>query len=303
MSTQRETVFCKTTKSPVEENINLVVQQANAKMKEFLKIKTENQNKLQIALGQQQVLLEKIDYTNTSINNKKEYIQRLQEQIQSIYDEIAELENEQERLTKVLRDEDNKKKAVVNEGNQKLEDSKYLTYSARWHKIDDVKTANEELRNLKKSNAELKNKWTQANSDLYQLEIEFNKKQAIRNEERRRADKGLENLQKIFDLDKERDDYLSSREGIENNPKGESPNNEDIINIDDNAEEEGEAQNIEANKEEEESPNEIQPVPAEPYNKEEENKGEGEEGEIQQEEGEEGEAPIGDNNNEENKMD
>jgi uncharacterized phage infection (PIP) family protein YhgE len=158
-------------KSPIESNLDNIINQAQLKMKEMILKKQETDQKTNLLIGQENVLNENIKYLENKIKNKKEIISSLNSQFKQCQEEIKQLEQENKEIIKEANNQEAKLKEDINGINSELEKIKYGTLSAEASKVFELKRGCEDVFKLKENNNKLREQLYLLSRRIYTLEV------------------------------------------------------------------------------------------------------------------------------------
>ena len=161
----------KGTKSPIESNLDNIINQAQIKMKEMIIQKQETDQKTNLLIGQENVLNENIKYLQNKIKNKREIIASLNSQYKQCQEEMKQLEQENKEVIKESNIKEAKFKEDINEINSELEKIKYGTIPAEAAKVFELKKGCEDVLKLKENNNKLREQLYLLTRRIYTLEV------------------------------------------------------------------------------------------------------------------------------------
>ncbi len=163
---------------------------------------------------------------------------KINEELQTVNADIHKLEGESNEVISKLYKKDAIQKSNYNKINKKFDEIKDEAIAEKSTKDQGLALALEQLSAVKKENENLKEEWLKANNELFNLENEYYSEFNKARETEKRAKYGIGNLQKLYDVDKRRDEYLimkkeeeeheqEQREARRNKKEKEKDNNED----------------------------------------------------------------------------
>ena len=158
-------------KTPIESNLENVINQASIKMKEMIFEKKETDKKTNILIGQENVLNENINYMENKIKDKKQILASLNTQFKQAEDELIKLKQEKNKVIKEANIQEAKLKEDINNINADLEKIKNGSIPVEAAKVFALKKECEEVLSLKEQNNKLREQLYLLSRRLYSLEV------------------------------------------------------------------------------------------------------------------------------------
>lgn len=187
-------------KPPVQANVDIIMQTANLKMKEFLLKKQENEKKTNLIVGQNKQLENSITYLLEEREEKIKQINKLESILQEVNNDIGNLENEyQNNLCQIMKNEELNKENL-NQINSKLNGIQYGTLSEKAKKSSELRKYLDLLYKIKEENSKLKEIWLRKNSELYKLEILYQGECEKESKNELKAQKGIQDINSLYQL-------------------------------------------------------------------------------------------------------
>ena len=187
-------------KPPVQANVDIIMQTANLKMKEFLLKKQENEKKTNLVAGQNKQLENSINYLLEEREEKIQQIKKLESILQDVNNDIGNLENEyHNNLSQTMKNEELNKENL-NLINSKLNEIQYGTLSEKAKKNSELKKYLDMLYKIKEENSKLKETWLRKNSELYKIEIIYKDECEKERGNELKAQKGIQDINSLYQL-------------------------------------------------------------------------------------------------------
>ncbi len=133
---------------------------------------------------------------------------KINEELQKVNADIHTLEGQSSEVISKLYKKDAVQKKNFNKVNKQFDEIKDEAIAEKSTKDQGIALALEQLDAIKKENDNLKEEWLKANNELFNLENEYRSELSKARQTETRANYGIGRLQKLFELDKRRDEYL-----------------------------------------------------------------------------------------------
>jgi len=233
MSSQktREAFPAKKGSKPVVTNIDTIIRNSQLKMKEFMTKKQEIDDQTNLLLGKDKLLSENINKVQSDINEKKKIKLDKENEYQEILNEIKELEEQNKKVLKNANEQEAYFKDGINYINSQLDTIKNGTIPENASKNFEIKRTVEEVNKYKEENNKLREKLYMLTRRLNELEIEYNEFSTDEVTNEKKAENGIETINKMFEnhlkreQQKMEDDEIDENEENNNNEENDENNN------------------------------------------------------------------------------